>query len=124
MFLAPHFKYRLPNNENKVKGKRRPFEGFEDVKKVLDRKNLFDRQNGKTVRQDFPLSWKTSFSSGDIIPTKNANCQCKSFDKTCDIYIAGTKQRKKYETVNNELKIGRPNENGHMLPDYMTNQRR
>ena len=43
--------------------------------RLLDSKKYFDMQEGKKVVGTFPLSWKKSFESGVIIPSKTRDCE-------------------------------------------------
>ena len=84
LLLVPKVIYCLTINEYGVIGENKTYEGFEDVTKILEKK--FKMQNGITVKQDFPLSWRNSFSCGVIIPTGIKvfeNC-VKSVDKVRD----------------------------------------
>ena len=89
--------------------------------KSIKLKTFFDIQNGTTVKQDFPLSWKIHSSSGAIIPTRRRNCKnyVKSEDRICDTCRAGNKQTKEVYAKIIELKRKPLNENWHMWP-YLT----
>ena len=65
-----------------------------------------------------PRSWKKSFDSGTIIPTKMRFCNECNEKKMCDKFINQINENKEIEAVLNLLKRKAPNEFGHMLPYY------
>ena len=71
MVLAQKLKYCLTINEFGVIEDYKTFKEFGDVIRLLDRKKYFEMQEGKTVSDSFPLSWKKSFEKGVIVPTKD-----------------------------------------------------
>ena len=44
--------------------------GFQDAKRLFDRKHFFDLFEGETVIEIFPKSWKRSFDGSVEIPSK------------------------------------------------------
>ena len=50
------------------------FRGFNDSNRLLDRLQYFKMIEGKKVSASLPKSWKKSFRSGIIIPTKMRLC--------------------------------------------------
>ena len=74
LFLAPKVKYCLTINEYGIVEEHKTFKGFSDIGRLLDSKKYFDMQEGKKVVGTFPLSWKKSFESGVVIPSKTRNC--------------------------------------------------
>ena len=66
-----------------------------------------------------PRSWKKSFDSGIIIPTKMRffnECAGKKMCNKCNYQIS---ENKEFEVNLNELKRHPPNDFGHMLPFYI-----
>ena len=118
LFLTPKVKYCLTINEYGIVEERKTFKGFGDVNRLLDSKNYFQMQQGEKVIGKFPLSWKKSFESGVIIPSKERNCKkCK--DNLCEDCELKTKQFKEFEANLNEIKRKPPNEFGYMLPYHI-----
>ena len=76
-------------------------------------------QEGKKVSGKFPLSWKKSFESGVIIPSKDRFCDKCENDILCQYCELKIKQVKEFESNLNELKRKAPNEKGQMLPYYI-----
>ena len=73
----------------------------------------------KKVSALLPKSWRKSFDSGIIIPTKMRFCnECndKKMRNKCNNQID---ENKEFEAILNELKRHPPNGFGHMLPYYM-----
>ena len=75
-------------------------------------------QEGKKVTAKFPLSWKESFESGVVIPTKDRYCQKCLKDILCECCELKTKELKEFEANLNELKRLPPNEFGQVIPYY------
>ena len=76
--------------------------------------------DGENLIAKVPLSWKKSFSQGVVIPHKMENCgDCKK-DTLCDDCDNLVNQRKEFSANLNELKREPPNDNGHMIPKYIT----
>ena len=62
-----------------------------------------------------------SFSQGVVIPHKMKICvDCKKKNILCDNCDNLVNQRKEFPANLNELKREAPDENGHMLPKYIT----
>ena len=95
------------------------FKGFGDINRLLDSKKYFDMQEGKKVVGTFPLSWKKSFETGVIIPSKTRDCEICKENALCEDCNLKTKQVKEFEANLNELKRKPPNEKGQMLPYYI-----
>ena len=118
LFLAPKIKYCLTINEFGVIEEHKTYKGFVDVNRLLNSKKYFEMKEGKTVSGSFPLSWKKSFETGVVIPTRDMFCN-KCGENICEECESKTKQYKEYEANLNELKRQSPNEFGSMLPYYI-----
>ena len=66
------------------------------------------------------MSWKKSFSMGVVIPHKMRNCNDCTSDSLCDNCDKLINHRRKFSANLNELKRETPNDDGHMLPKYIT----
>ena len=76
---------------------------------------------GDKIVAKVPLSWKNSFSQGVVIPHKMRNCtDCKE-DILCDDCDKLVNQKKEFSANLYELKREKPNDHGHMLPNYIIN---
>ena len=84
LFLAPKVKYCLTINEFGIIEEHKTFKGFGDVNRLLDTKKYFDMQQGKKVIGTFPLSWKKSFESGVVIPSKTRDCEICKDNNLCE----------------------------------------
>ena len=76
---------------------------------------------GDKLVAKIPLSWKKSFSQGDVIPHKMRNCHYCEKDILCDTCDKLVNQKKEFSSKLNELKPEKPNNLGHMLPKYIIN---
>ena len=74
LFLAAKIKYCLTINKYGVIDEHKTLKGFKDVKDVLDRKEYFKMADGDNLIAKIPLSWKTNFNQGVVIPHKMRNC--------------------------------------------------
>ena len=119
LFLAPKIKYCLTINDFGVIDEKKTFEGFKDVKDVLDRKEYFNMASGDKLIAKIPLSWKKSFSQGVVIPHKMRNCNKCTKDILCDDCDKLVNQRKEFSANLNEIKREKPNDFGHMLPKFI-----
>ena len=119
LFLAPKTKYCLTINKYGVIDEHKTFKGFKKVKDVLDRKEYFKMADGDKVVVQIPLSWKKSFIQGVVIPHKKRNCNKCTKDILCDGCEKLVNQNKEFSANLNELKREKPNDFGHMLPNYM-----
>ena len=63
------------------------FKGFNDSKQLLDQSEYFKMIEGKKVSALLPKSWKKSFDSGIIIPTKMRFCNECDDKKKCAINV-------------------------------------
>ena len=73
---------------------------------------------GKKVSALLPKSWKKSFGSGRVIPTKMRFCNDCNDKKMCNKCNNQINENKEFDANLNELKRHPPNEFGHMLPYY------
>ena len=119
LFLAPKIKYCLTINKYGVIDEYKTFKGFTNVSDNLDRKEYFKMYNGDKLIAKVQLSWKKSFSQGVIIPHKMRNCSDCKKDTLCDSCDILVNQRKDFSANLNELKREKPNDFGHMLPQYI-----
>ena len=71
---------------------------------------------GEKISALLPKSWKKSFDSGIIIPTKMRFCNECSIEKTCNKCNNNINENKEFEANLNELKRHPPNDFGYMLP--------
>ena len=67
-------KYVLNVNECGVMQENKTFKRFNDSKRLLDRSQYFKVIKDKKVSALVPKSWKKSFFSGIILPTKMRFC--------------------------------------------------
>ena len=74
---------------------------------------------GKKKSAMLPKSWKKSFNSGIIIPTKVRYCNDCKDKKLCDKCNNQINENKKFEANSNKLKRHSPNEFGYKLPYYI-----
>ena len=74
---------------------------------------------GKKVTAMLPRSWKKSFDSGIIIPTKMRLCNECVDRKMCDNCNNQINENKEFEANLNELKRHPPIEFGHIFPYYI-----
>ena len=86
----------------------------------LDRIEYFNIADGEKLITKVPLSWKKSFSQGDVIPHKMKNCNGCKIDSLCDRCDKLVNQTKEISANLNELKRQAPSEFVHMLPKYIT----
>ena len=70
IFLASELKYVLAIDEYGIFQEHETITGFNDSKKLLDRSQYFKMIDGKKISAMLTRSWKKSFISGVIIPTK------------------------------------------------------
>ena len=78
LFLAPKIKYCLTIDDYGIIQEHKTFKGFNDSKRLLNRSQYFNMKEGKKISAMLPRSWKKSFDSGIIIPTKMRFCnECK-----------------------------------------------
>ena len=120
LFLAPKIKYVLTIDDYGIIQQHMTFKGFNDSKRLLDRSQYFDMLDGKKITAMLPRSWKKSFNSGVVIPTKMRHCNaCKDgiICTTCNNQI---NENKEFEANLNELKRQPPDDEfGYMLPCYV-----
>ena len=119
LFLAPKIKYCLTINKYGVIDEHETFKGFTNVSDNLDGKEYFNMAKGDKIAK-VPLSWKSSFNMGVVIPHKMRNCNKCSKDQLCDECDKLVNQNKEFSANLNELKREKPNDYGHMLPKYIT----
>ena len=74
LFLASKIKYCLTIDDYGIIQEHKTFKGFNDSKRLLDRSQYFKMIEGEKVSALLPKSWKKSFDSGIIIPTKMRFC--------------------------------------------------
>ena len=70
LFLAPKMKYCSTIDDYGIIQENKTFKRFNDSKRLLDRSQYFKMIEGKKISAMLPRSWKKSFDSGTIIPTK------------------------------------------------------
>ena len=121
LFLAPKIKYCLTINEYDVIDEHKTFKRFTNVSDILDRKEYFKMFEGDKLVAKVPLSWKKSFTQGDVIPHKMRNCNECSKDILCDDCDKLVNQNKEFSAKLNDLKREGPNDFGQMLPKYIIN---
>ena len=118
VFLAPKIKYVLTIDDYDIIQEHKTFKELNDSKRVLDRSQYFQMIEGEKISAMLPRSWKKSFDSGMIIPTKmkfRNECNVK---KMCDKCNNQINENKEFEANLNKLKRQPPNEFGYMLPYY------
>ena len=118
LFLAPKTKYSLTLDDYGIIKEHKTFKGFNNSKRLLDRSQYFKMIDGEKISAMLPRSWKKSFDSGIIIPTKMRFCnECgdKIMCVKCNYQI---NKNKEFSANLNELKLEAPNKYGHMLPFY------
>ena len=74
--------------------------------------------DGKKISELLPKSWKKSFDSGIILPTKMRFFNERYDKKLCNKWNNQINENKDFEAILNELKRHPPNEFGHMLPYF------
>ena len=116
LFLAPKIKYCLTIDEYGIIKEHKTFKGFNDSKRLLDRSQYFKMIEGEKISAMLPRSWKKSFDSGIIIPTKMRFCNECNDNKMCVKCINHINENKEFEANLNLLKGNAPNEFGYMLP--------
>ena len=67
---------------------------------------------GKKISAFLPKTWKQSFDSGIIIPTKMIFCIECNDKKLCNIFSIQINENKEFEANLNEIKRHTPNEFG------------
>ena len=84
LFLAPKLKYCFTINEFGNIEEHKTFKGFNDSKRMLDRSQYFKMIEGKKISAMLPKSWKKSYNSRVIIPTKMRFCNECTDRLTCN----------------------------------------
>ena len=119
LYLAPKIKYSLTIDDYGIIQEHKTFKGFNDSKRLLDRSQYFKMKEGKKISALLPKSWKKSFDSWIIIPTKMRFCnECKD-KKICDKCTNKINENKDFEANLNELKRHPPDKFGRMLPYHV-----
>ena len=118
LFLASKIKYCLTIDDYGIIKEHKTFKGFNDSKRLLNRSQYFKFIEGEKISAKLPRSWKKSFDSGIIIPTKMRFCNECNDNKTCIKSNNQINENKEFETNLNILKRKAPNEFGYMLPNY------
>ena len=118
LFLAPKVKHCLTIDGYDIIQEHKPFKGFNDRERLLNRSQYFNMKEGKKLSAMLPRSWKKTFDSGIIIPTKMRFCDGCNDKKMCDKCNSQINENKKFEANLNELKRHSPDEFGQMLPYY------
>ena len=118
LFLAAKIKYCLTIDEFGIIKEHKTFRGFNDSKRLLDRSQYFKMIEGEKISAMLPRSWKKSFDSGIIIPTKMRFCNECNDNKSCVKCNNHINENKEFEANLNELKRHPPNKHGYMLPYY------
>ena len=119
LFLAPEIKYCFTINEYGIVNEKKTFKGFGDFNRLLDSKKYLEMCEGKDVEGKFPLSWKKSFDSGVIIPTKTRNCNECNDNELCEDCDLKIRQKKKFQHNLNQLNRKPTDKNGIMKPYYI-----
>ena len=119
LFLAPKIKYCLKIDDYGIIQEHKTFKGFNDSKRLLDRSHYFKMIEGEKISALLPKSWKKSFDSVIIIPTKMRFCNESNDRKMCDKCNNQINENKEFEAKLNELKRHPPNKFGHMFPHYI-----
>ena len=119
LFSAPKIKYCLTIDDYGIIQEHKTFKGFNDSKRLLDRSQYFKIIKGKKVSALLPKSWKNSFDSRILIPTKMRFCNECNDKKVCDKCNNQIKEIKEFEANLNELKRHPPNEFSQMLPYFI-----
>ena len=118
LFLAPKIKYCLTIDDYGIIQEHKTFKGFNDSKRLLYRSQYFNMKEGKKISAMLPRSWKKSFESGIIIPSKMRFCNECNDNKMCIKCNNQINENKEFEANLNLLKRKAPNEFGYMLPYY------
>ena len=118
LFLAPKINYCLTIDGYGIIQEHKTFKGFNDSKRLLDRSQYFKMIEGETISAMLSRSWKKSFDSGIIIPTKMRFCNECNDKKVCNKCNNQINENKEIEANLNLLKGNAPNELGYMLPYY------
>ena len=118
LFLAPKIKYCLTIDHYGIIKEHKTFKEFNDSKRLLDQSQYFKMKEGKKISAILPRSWKKSFDSGIMIPTKMRFCNECSDNKMCVKGNNHINENKEFEANLNLLKRNAPNEFGYMLPYY------
>ena len=119
LILAPKIKYCLTIDDYGIVQEHKTFKGFNDSKRLLDRSQYFKMIEGEKVSAMLPRSWKKSFDSGIIIPSKMRFCNECNDKKMCNKCKNQVNENKEFEANLNELKRHPANEFVHMLPYYV-----
>ena len=119
LFLAPKIKYCLTIDDYGIIQEQKTFKGLNDSKRLLDRSQNFKMIEGKKLSAMLPRSWKESFDSEIIIPTKMRFCNECNDNKMCVKCNNHINENKEFEANLNLLKRNAPNEFGYMLPYYL-----
>ena len=119
LYLAPKIKYVLTIDEYGIIKEHKTFKGLNDSKRLLDRSQYFKMKEGKKISAMLPRSWKKSFGSGIIIPTKMRFCNDCNDKIMCNRCNNQINENKEFEANLNELKRHPPNEFGYMHPFYI-----
>ena len=119
LFLAPKIKYCLTIDGYGIIQEHKTFKRFNDGNRLLNRSQYFKMIEDKKVSAMLPRSWKKSFHSGIIIPTKMRFCNECDDIKMCNKCNNQMSENKEFEANLNLLKRHPPNEFGHMLPYYI-----
>ena len=118
LFLAPKMKFCSTIDKFGIVQEHKPFKGFDDSKRLLDRSHYFKLIEGKKVSELLPKSWKKSFDNGIFIPEKMRFCNECDDKRMCNKCNNQINENKEFEANLNELKRHPPNEFDYMLPDY------
>ena len=120
LFLAPKEKnYCLTIDEYGNTREHEIFKGFNDSKRLLDRSQYFQKEEGKKKSAMLPGSWKKTFNNGVTIPKKMRFCNECDDEKMCNKCKNQINENKEFEAKLNEIKRHQPNDFGHLLPYYV-----
>ena len=118
LILAPKIKYCLTIDDYGIIQEHKTFKGFNDSKRLLNRYQSFNMKESKKISAMLPRSWKKSFDSGIIKPTKMRFCNECNDKIMCYRCNKKINENKEFEANLNLLKREAPNELGYMLPYY------
>ena len=116
LYLAPKIKYCLTIDDYGVIQEHKTFKCFNDSKRLLDRSQYFKLIEGNKISAMLPRSWKNSFESGLIVPTKMRFCDGCNDKKVCNKCNIQINENKEFEANLNEIKRHPLSEFGHTLP--------
>ena len=97
LFLAPKINFCLTIDDYVIVQEHKTFKGFNDSKRLLDRSQNFEMIESEKASAMLPRSWKKSFDSGLIIPTKLRFCNECNDRYMCDKCNNQINENKEFE---------------------------